>query len=82
MYLTKGMTCAKALRQEIFPVRKKVKGPGCCPAGHPTPLFEYLLLAAPEIMGRPSGRPCGNPGCQLEDSVMVAETGPSAALPA
>lgn len=25
VYLTKGMTCAKALRQEIFPVRKKVK---------------------------------------------------------
>lgn len=51
MYLTRGMTCAKALRQEVFPVRKKVMAV-FCPAGYPTTsLFEYLLLVAPEIMG-------------------------------
>ena len=61
MYLTRGMTCAKALRQEVFPVRKKVMA-GFCPAGYPTTsLFEYLLLVAPEIMGNSHDH---DPGCQ------------------
>lgn len=71
MYLAEELTYAKALRQKITPSEEASDG-------LTTVLPVSLLTAPPETVERPRVEPLeglpGNPGCQLEDCVMVRES--------
>ena len=82
VYLAGGMTCAKALRQELFPSEEASEGLAFALEATPLPLCLKICFQLPlRPRERSLERRSRSPGCQLEDSVMVGEIGPSGAVP-